>query len=466
MHIEEQYLKLPIPLQHVACSLEGWHIQRSRFGEPFPALLREIESRTYWPPERIRDYRDARLRAFVRHAANTVPYYRRRFRELGISPDDIHTLEDLSRLPLLTKGEIQGHYAEIVSEAVPKRERMPIHTGGTTGGGLQFASTRRALQEQWAFWWRCWHWHGIPQGTWCGFFGGRLVVPSEQKRPPFWRYNLPARQILFSAYHTSPEHLDAYVAELRRRRPPWLHGYPSVLAVLAAHMVDMGIDLGYQVRWITLGAENVYPQQVKLMERAFGVRPRQHYGMAEAVANISECELGGLHVDEDFAAVEFIPNPDGPAHRIVGTNLTNPATPMLRYDVLDLATPADHSCPCGRPGRLVAALDGRLNDYIVLKNGARVGCLGYILKDMLNAREVQIYQRRPGEITLHVVRGDAYTEQDEALLLRDARQLVGDDTEISVEYVETLPRARNGKLRVVVSDLPQELLQDAERWND
>jgi len=462
--LQSLYLRLPVFLQHAAVSLEGWHIQRTRYGGQFPALLREAESRTYWSPEQIQALRDRRLRAFIQHAASTVPFYRRRFQELGIAPDDIRTLEDLSRLPILTRQEVQSYHAEMASEAVPKAEQVDMHTGGTTGGGLHFTTTRRAIQEQWSCWWRYRRWHGIQLDTWCGFFGGRTVVPLTQARPPFWRYNLPARQILFSAYHAIPRYLGFYIGELRRRRPPWLHGYSSIIAPLAAYILETGVDLGYQVRWITIGAEALLPQQAEVIERAFGVRPRQHYGMAEAVANISECELGGLHVDEDLAAVEFIPNPDGPSYRIIGTNFTNPATPLVRYDVMDLATLPAGSCPCGRPGRLVTSLDGRQNDTIVLQNGQRVGpLLTYIFQDLLSVREAQIHQPRIGEIEIRIVRGSSYTAEDEAFILREAGKVVGPDTTIRIEYVDSLPRSASGKLRFVVSDVPSDLLWEVGR---
>src|SRR5690606_40913392 len=70
--------------------------------------------------------------------------------------------------------------------------------------------------EQWAIWWRYRRWHGIEPGTWCAYFGGRSLVPFKASKPPFWRYNIPARQVMFSAYHMSPENLRAYVDELRR----------------------------------------------------------------------------------------------------------------------------------------------------------------------------------------------------------------------------------------------------------
>ena len=96
--------------------------------------------------------------------------------------------------------------------------------------------------------------------------------------------------------------------------------------------------------------------------------PGPALGLAEAVANISECERGRLHVDEDFAAVEFVPEQTGRRHRIVGCNFTNLATPLLRYDTGDLAVLDDDGCDCGRPGRVVASVDGRQED---LSNSVR-----------------------------------------------------------------------------------------------
>jgi phenylacetate-CoA ligase len=454
------YLKLPILLQHATCSIEGWRIQRSRFGNRFQKLLQEAEERTFWTAEQVTAYRDERLRAFVRHCYHMVPFYRRRFQELGLVPDDIQTLEDLQKLPVLTKEEVQNNYPDLVSQAVPPKKQIITHTSGTTGGGLRFSTTLQSIQEQWAIWWRYRRWHGLQPGTWCGYFGGRSVAPLSQTRPPFWRYNFPGKQILFSAHHMSHDNLDAYIGELFRRQPLWLHGYPSLLALVAGHVLERGMDLDYRVRWITIGAENLLPQQIELIQQAFGVHPKQHYGIAEAVANISECDHGQLHVDEDFAAVEFIPNPHGPGYKVIGTNLTNPATPLLRYDVQDLVTLAEATCPCGRPGRIVASVDGRAEDYIVLRNGARLGRLDHIFKDLVNIREAQIYQKYPGEIIIRVVRGDGYSETDEVALLKETQKRLGSDTEICIDYVESLERSRTGKLRFVISEIPEGQLEN------
>jgi len=456
MNREALYARLPINLQNLACNFEGARIQYERYGDNYTNIQKKTEERTYWSSDKTQEYRDQRLLNFIRHCFHTVPFYRNCFKKYGISAKDIQNLKDLQKLPLLTKAKVQRYYSDFVSKSVPSKKQIITHTSGTTGGGLRFATTREAAQEQWAVWWRYRRWHGIQIGTWCGYFGGRSIVPLSQNRPPFWRYNYPARQILFSGYHMSPDNTGDYVAKLRKSQPPWLHGYPSLLALLASFMLDTNKELGYQPKWITTGAENLLPQQASLMEKAFGVKPIQHYGLAEAVANISECPEGRLHVDEDFSAVEFIPNEDGPGYRIVGTNFTNPATPLIRYDTGDIAWLSDEkSCPCGRPGRIVSRIDGRKEDYVILRNGARIGRMDHIFKDLINIREAQIYQQHPEEIILRIVKGKNFSQKDEDALLSEARKRVGDDTEIHVDYVDSIERSKRGKLRFVVSDIPE-----------
>jgi phenylacetate-CoA ligase len=445
------YDRLPILAQNVACSFEGWKIKRSRYGPGFWRMLTDVESRSFWSADQIYEFRDARVRAFVQHCERTVPYYRRKFRELGVSSADIRNADDIRILPILTKQEVRDNYADFISEAVPKHLHITVQTSGTTGAGFNVTSTESQLDEIWAVWWRYRRWHGIGVHTPHAVFGGRLVVPVSQTQPPFWRKNWASHQILFSSQHLSPANVHSYVRQLRRSRLPWLHGYPSLLALIAAHLLESGEKLP-SVRWVTTGAENLLPNQSALLERAFAVHPRQHYGMAEAAANISECERGSMHVDEDFSLVEFVPDPVSSSYRVIGTNLSNLVIPLLRYDVQDLAYIESQQCACGRPGRVVKYIDGRQEDYIILRNGARVACMNRAMAQATNVHEAQFQQDRPGEVTLVIVRGDSYSDADEFRIRAELFRRLGDTT-VHIRYVDRIDRGPNGKLRLIKSTI-------------
>jgi phenylacetate-CoA ligase len=233
-----------------------------------------------------------------------------------------------------------------------------------------------------------------------------------------------------------------------------------MLALLASYIVETNTYLDYQVKWVVANSENLLPHQINVIKKAFGVRPLQYYGVSEAVASASECENGKLHIDEDIAATEVIPDPAGFGNKVVGTSFSNLAVPLLRYEVGDVVTLSNERCLCGHPGRILATIDGRKDDYIVLKNGARLGgWIDIIFKDMVNIREAQIYQKAVGEIIIRVVPSVNYTKRDEEELLGLARKRVGDGISILVEYVERLERTSNGKLRCVVSEIDEGRLE-------
>jgi phenylacetate-CoA ligase len=256
---------------------------------------------------------------------------------------------------------------------------------------------------------------------------------------------------MFSGYHLGPQTAEAYLTQIEQTGARWIHGYPSLVSLLASFALQLGRKLS--MRWITLGAESVLPQQAQVIEAAFGVRPLQHYGMAEQVANASLWPDGVMRVDEDFAAAEFLSTGHG-EHRVIGTNFANLAFPLIRYEVGDIATIPATADP-NSLGRVVTSIDGRKEDFVVTRSGALLGRLDHIFKDMIHIREAQIRQDAPGKMTLCIVRGEGYTQRDELQLRSETFQRTGHDVEFDIAYVDALPRTRNGKLRFVVSSVPR-----------
>jgi len=446
---------MPTRLQSLACNLVALRTEQRRYGGSFRSILQAVEDRSGWRQEQVVEFRDYRLREFLRYTVEWSPYYRSRLGKLGVSVSDSKSMADLIRqLPILRKRDIQNCSDALKPKNLAVSSKLVVHTSGTTGSGLKFWTTRLAMQEQWAVWWRYRRWHGIDLNMWCGYFGGRVMASPSQLGPPFWRVNYPAKQIMFSGNHMTPANLPGYIKELRRQRPPWLHGYPSLLALLASYLLDRRMDLGYTPKWVTSGAENLLPNQADLIYRGLGVRPRQHYGMAEAVANFSECEQGRLHVDEDFAAVEFVPTGDSECtYRVVGTNFSNPLTPLVRYDVDDIVTLFPGNCSCGRPGRIVERVDGRTSDYVVLRHGRVLGPVNHLFKWTTTVLQAQLHQSVPGEVTIRIVRGEGYSESDQERILCEVGRRLGPGNQVSLEYVDEIQRSASGKYRAVISEI-------------
>ena len=444
------YDRSPAWVQSLACTAYGARTNYGRYGRGFGLRLAAAIERASWPEEKVLAYRNARLRRIVRLAADT-PHYRRIFASLGGAWNDFATPEGLAHLPILTKLEVQAHPEAFRPEGHPPHAQM-VHTSGTTGAGLRFLTTRAATQEQWAIWWRYRKRLGIERRMKCAYFGGRPIIPVGHDRPPYWRYNYAERQLLFSSYHMAPETLGAYVEELRRFKPPWIHGYPSLLVLVASQLARAGEELGFALRHVTVGAESLLPSQCEQMQRAFGVYPYQHYGASEAVANMSECPHKRLHVDEDFSFVEFVPAQADPGvAEIVGTCLTNEATIFLRYATSDTTSfPTMARCDCGGWGRLVKDIDGRVEDYLRLPGGRLLGRLDHVFKDMVSIREAQIQQISPEKIRLLVAPQPTWDVEQETRLRAELTSRIGEATAVDIVLVNSIPRTEARKLRLVV----------------
>jgi phenylacetate-CoA ligase len=455
----ELYVHVPVWAQNVLCSVEGLRLRWQRFPPGFAALLAETEARMQWRADQLAAHRLVRVRAMLVHAGRHVPFWRETFAAVGFAPERLQHVDELEALPVLTKDTIVREGERMRAERLPHgalRDPIDAQTSGTTGGGLRFRMSLEALREQWAVCWRYRRWHGLLEGTWCGQLGGRLIVPVAEQSPPFHRINWAGRQVLLSSFHLGPVTAEHYLRELVARDVPWIHGYTSMVAVLADAAADLGMRMP-ALRWVTIASESLSATQRDRIVRGFGIGPRQHYAQTESIANFSECPLGRLHVDEDHACVEFVPHvrdADGRMlYRVLGTSVTNWWQPFIRYDVGDLVALAeDSSCACGRPGRLVQEIDGRREDLVELASGAKVGRLNHVFNALEFLRESQIRQSRPGAIAIHVVPRGEWTEAHERRLLAEAHARLGPDMQVSIALESQLPRSAAGKLRLVVRE--------------
>lgn len=450
------YTRSPIWAQNWACTRHGRKLQRLRYNAEFYELLAWLEQSQWWSRDQLREYQEARLRHLIRHAFESVPYYRRLMDDRGLGPNDIQTIDDLGKLPILTKDIVRRNGDDMVSRAVRSRDTVSAHTGGTTGTGLTFRRSLSALHFQWAVWWRHRSRFGIELYQPHANFSGHSVVPLGQHSPPFWRENRAMKQTYVSLYHMTQANMPAYVDMLERRTFKYYSGFPSGLFLLADYLRTIDHKLARPPDLIITGAESLLPFQIEAFNEWIGAPVTEQYGLAEGCANISQCEQGNFHVDMEFAIVE--PKPVGVAEegrlcKVIGTSLHNYATPFIRYDTGDIATFSDESCPCGRKGDVVKYIDGRVESYLITPEGRRVGRMGNCFKDLINIRECQLVQHNPRELLVKVVKESGYTDADERHLITALRSRLGESLDLQIHYVERIPRTKSGKFRAVVSTI-------------
>ena len=151
---EEIYYRLPVPVQNGIFSLYGLSLARKRYNKFFHEHLHKLKRTEWWPPEEIEAYQDAKVRHVVKHAYETVPFYRRWYDEHGVDVGSVNGVKDLDGLPVLTKSLVRENQAEMVSTSFKKSTLVKTLTSGTTGTPLAIYQTKEGLALQWAIWWR------------------------------------------------------------------------------------------------------------------------------------------------------------------------------------------------------------------------------------------------------------------------------------------------------------------------
>jgi phenylacetate-CoA ligase len=312
-----------------------------------------------------------RLRHTLVRAAN-APYYGSLFKEKGISPDGIRSVEDVRNLPFTTKDDLRNNYP-FGFAAIPLQKCVRIHSSsGTTGNPTVVLHSQKDLDvwaEQVA---RCMYMVGLrdtdvfQNTSGYGMFTGGLGFQYGAER--LGALTVPAaagnskRQIKFIMDFGTTA----------------LHIIPSYATRLAEVFQEMNLDPrnDTKLKIFCVGAEPHSEEQRKRIEQMLGVKAYNCFGMSEmnGPGVAFECqEQHGLHIWEDYVIAEIIdpetlqPVPEGEIGELVLTTLQREAMPLIRYRTHDLTRFLPGDCPCGRTHRRIDRFKGRSDDMIILK---------------------------------------------------------------------------------------------------
>jgi phenylacetate-coenzyme A ligase PaaK-like adenylate-forming protein len=404
-----------------------------------------------------------RLGAMLEHAFTTSPYYRETWKGMELSRERL--LEDFESLPFLTKDILRAHKTRLASEAFPVAALETDYTGGTTGTQTSFLRNRECtvarVGRQWGALELCGYRPGMPRAL---IWGAHVDLP-----PPGIQSGLKQRfrkfatnqEILPCTVLTQQSMLD-YHARLRDFRPEVLYGYPNAMVEIGKFIVERGLA-PVHAKTIISTAERLTDAQRSFLESAFGGEVFNLYCTREYGCVAFECtEHDGLHIDTGSVFVEITRDglrvgADEPGE-ITVTDLMNRGMPFIRSRTGDLGTLSSRPCRCGLPFPLLKSLDGRAADLLYRPDGSRVAglMLTDLFMDMPAVRFAQFIQETPAELDVNIVVTEAFGADMEREIVRQVREIVGDEMNVRVHRVADIPRnPRSGKFQEVICRVGQ-----------
>lgn len=422
----------------------------------------EIETMDY---ESMKKLQSERLVRQVRHVYDNVPYYKSLMDEKGVTPDDIKGIEDLHKLPFISKADLRDNYPDGLL-AVPKSECVRIHaTSGTTGKrAIAFYTAKdidiwddcvaRAITAAGGTKEDVVH---IAYGY--GLFTGGLGLHGGSHKVGC--LTLPV----------SSGNTERQIQFMQDLGSTILCCTPSYAAYIGETVAEMGLspdDLTLKAG--IFGAEPWTEEMRRSIEKSLGIKAYDIYGLTETsgpgVAFECECQTG-MHINEDNFIAEIIdPDtgevlPEGSKGELVFTSITKEAFPLLRYRTRDICILTREKCKCGRTLVKMTKPMGRSDDMLIIK-GVNVfpsQIETVLLRDFGATPNYQIVVDRVGttdtfeiKIELSDNMFDDTIRSIEALekkLSADIVQILGIRAKISLVEPKSIPRSEGKAVRVI-----------------
>jgi phenylacetate-CoA ligase len=410
------------------------------------ALLWQLDQTQWWPAARLAEAQARQLRLVVEHARATVPHYR-------------DTIADPSRIPVVTRDQLIAAGPRLRSQGYPGPHGPveEILTSRTTGEPVRLHSTGVTRSFWSAITLRDHAWHRRDLGARLAairYVGGGEAAPPDGLRRAGWgpatdRLAPDAPLSLLSIASTTEQQVDW----LLREDPAYLLTYPSALDAILRRLADRGARLPSLRQVRTIG--EALPAELRARCAAQLGAPVVDVYSAQEVGYIAlQCPDGdGYHVMAERLVVEVLDDDGAPCRpgaigRVVVSDLHNFATPILRYQLGDLAE-VGAPCRCGRGLPVLTRIVGRRRNMLTYPDGRTTWPLFAIpCRQAARYRELQLVQETVDTLRARVVPDGPL---DHAALIAALHGCLGHRFRIEIEEVEALSRSPAGKLEEFVS---------------
>jgi len=424
----------------------------------------------WWSRKEIENYRDQRLSKLIHHCYQNVPYYTDLFDKINITPDSIQSVNDLNKIPILTKEIIRSNYDKLRSKDINDRIIKLQSSGGSTGKPLKFITDMDCWNSQWATTFRAFDWANHSLGDKIFTIGGHSVAKKRKvlTKAQIWDKYL-MRNFKYSGSEMNDEVMAYFVDKYNKLNPKAIRGYASSIYVFANYIERNKIKIN-QVDNIFTTGEVLIEEYRKKIQEIFQAPVYDEYGAGDGGIMCNECYMHeGLHVSEENCIIEIYKDgqvlPDGETGHVLTTDLNNYAFPFIRYQAGDMAYYKNEFCSCGRKTKLIGEVMGRAGRLIYSKKGVPVSPTILLLllwrnldTHSLDNQEIynkidrfQACQDKDGDITVKLLLKNRNEDKKIFEYIIDNYKNAFKGSKVQLEFVNKIDPLPSGKEDYVIS---------------
>jgi phenylacetate-CoA ligase len=427
----------------------------------FSSYYRSLEKNQWRPYEELKREQEQQLRKMICYSYENVPYYHRLFNSLNIRPYSIRTVEDLEKLPILTKEMIKANPGDFTPTDLSRIKHKELTTGGSTGVPLSYRLSTNDRFLSGALLYRGWGYGGYKLGDRMIFLAGSSLDIGGKNRLSNIIHG-KSRNLKKLPPEMGDDDVRRYVDTINSFGPKFIRGYASAIYAFANSIEANGLSID-SPRAIFTTAEKLIPQMKKKISDVFGCDVFDGYGLNDGGVSAYECpEHSGLHIDMERSVMEGVDKEgrrvDQGEGRIVATSLHNYAFPFLRYDTGDLGHFSDEDCTCGRGSRMLKDIIGRETEFLITPDGKYIhghSFLNTVLTVMGQGNdiaEVQVIQETRRDIVINLVVARTF-DPSKLTGMSEKLRLFSNGWIVKINLVENIKRSEASKYKFIVSKL-------------
>lgn len=424
--------------------------------------LHELEKSQWYSDEHLRDLQWTKVKKLLRHCFENIPYYFHLFNERGLRPDDFTSPEDLKKIPILTKSDLQNNFGQLIAHD-KRRPYIVRRTSGTCGTPSTIYIEKHAMSHQMATQLRGRRWWGWEMGDSYVSLRGRAVQQKNHIR--IIRDRIIENRKVLSVFNITKDSVRRHFSVIEKFRPKFLYAWSNGIYTLTKLFKENDMDASrLNLQGICTTAEILYAHQRSLIESVFRCPVINEYGCAEVGVISFQCPERGMHISCENVFVEFIQNKDKDypqhLHEIIVTDLNNYVMPLLRYRTGDLGNVHSKPCSCGRMLPKMDIEIGRELDMILLKEGKLVHpaiipfmVSGAIEKYGERIKQFKVIQKSVDHFLMIVAAESGFIATLSDYFREAFRSQLGDDVKVDFNFVDHILREKSGKYREFVSEI-------------
>ena len=425
----------------------------------FPAAYAAAKERESYTKAQWKEYQSKELCKLLIHAAEQVPFYKVKFQQAGITSQQLRsfTVEDLQRLPILSKEELRQSGTTILLSNTLEHNGQFFSSSGSTGTPVQILLSH-AMHQRWfgIYEARVRNWAGVSSFIPRGMIGGRRIIGNAANKAPFYRYNYFEKQVYFSAYHLSKHNVSNYLEGIRKYGVEYMTGYAVSNYLLAQLFKESGVHVP-SMKAIVTSSEKLTEHMRQVFADVYGCKTFDGWGSVESCGLVTECEWGSLHVSEDAGIIEILdgelnPVPAGEQGTVYCTGLLNYDQPLIRYKIGDAMIASAKVCNCGRQMPVIQEIAGRIEDVIIGKDGRKMVRFHSVFNGLHTIKQAQVIQESLEDIVIKAVPAGKLDGAEQKIIQERIRSQLG-EVNVIIEEVDRIPLTANGKFKAVVSKL-------------